>query len=132
MVINSELTSNLKKMPKKLVKELTNDVLALFPHEDKNGERNQELITSWLKVYSALKASHSSGLSNFRIPLDKDFFISFNADISSWLEDGASIHIVRQLPDGEDEIIATGKLHRDSILALQTYTSTLIAHLPNE
>tara|TARA_R110000765_G_scaffold6407_4_gene19759 strand:- start:710 stop:1108 length:399 start_codon:yes stop_codon:yes gene_type:complete len=127
------LTSNLKKLPKKLIKEMMDDLLILFP-KGKDGEApSPTLVTAWLKVYSAIKETYPAGNVGFKIPTnDENIYIQTEYDINRWQEDSrAIIKVMSEKFDGA-ETLHTAVLSRSALLNLHTFTATAIAHLPNE
>ena len=125
------LTSNLKKMPKKLVKELTNDMLALFPKATEGHDVPPTLIASWLKVYSAIKQTHPSGNVGLNIPTEGDHkrYYQFSIDTEEWME-GEEVRL--KLFSEDDEKLSSTILTREILLTLHNFIATAIAHLPNE
>ena len=126
------LTSNLKKMPKKLLKELTDDMLALFPKATEGHDVPPSLIASWLKVYSTIKHTNPAGNVGFNIPVDRDFQYQFSINAESWTE-GEEVRLKLLKPEDDDyTTIHSTILTRETLLQLHNFIATAIAHLPNE
>ena len=127
------LTSNLKKLPKKLIKEMLNDLLILFPKGKDGGEPSPTLVTAWLKVYSAVKETYPAGNVGFKIPTnDENVHLQTEFDISRWQEDSKALIKVMTENDEGTKTLHTAVLSRSALLNLHTFTATAIAHLPNE
>lgn len=126
------LTSNLKKMPKKLLKELTDDMLALFPKGKDGQDPSPSLVTSWLKVYSTIKHTNPAGNVGFNIPIDEDHHYQLSINAESWTE-GEEVRLKLLKPDGDDYTTCFSTiLTRATLLQLHNFIATAIAHLPNE
>lgn len=126
------LTSNLKKMPKKLIKELANDMLALFPKAPEGENPPAQLVAAWLKVYSTIKQTHPAGNIGFNVPIDDNFYFQFRVDAEAWMEGEEAKLTVRKYSDSGDTKIHSTTLTRATLLQLHNFTATAIAHLPNE
>ena len=133
------LTSNLKKIPKKVVKELLDDLLVLFPDTPEGDKAPPpHLLTAWMKLYQSVKQTYPADNVGFIIPCSSDEGISLTLDLdtASWYkEDSVKIRI-DNTPDDEannlPEFSHTCKLSRSACLNLLTFAATAIAHLPNE